>query len=150
MSAPQTGMTPGPCAGEVGPRAAWERLAADPRALLVDVRTKIEIALTGGPDLTALGREPLQVEWMTQQGRNPGFVPELLRTLGERGAGPDTPLYFLCRTAGRSRMAAGDLTAAGYRACYNVSEGFEGSLDAAGHRNSVDGWKARGLPWRQT
>lgn len=150
MSSPASPMTPASCAGDLSPVEAWERLKADPRAVLVDVRTRIELALTGGPDLSALAREPVFVEWMTQQGRNPEFMAELRRLLAGRSAGPDTPILFLCRTAGRSRMAAGELTAQGFTACYNISEGFEGSLDLQGHRNSVDGWKARGLPWRQT
>ena len=151
MSTPQTGAVPaGPCAGELKPAEAWARLVGDPAALLVDVRSRIELALTGAPDLTGLAREPVVVEWMTLQGRNPGFLDELQGQLSERGAGPDTPLLFLCRSGGRSRMAAGELTAVGFRACYNIAEGFEGALDAQGHRNSVDGWKARGLPWKQT
>lgn len=150
MSTQQTGMKPLPCAGDVDPGEAWERLAADPQAVLVDVRTRIELALTGAPDLSSLSREPEFVEWMTQQGRNAGFITELTDALSRRGAGPQTPIFFLCRTAGRSRMAAGELTAAGFHACYNIAEGFEGSLDAQGHRNSTDGWKARGLPWKQT
>lgn len=150
MSAPHKSPEPLPCAGDLAPREAWERLRADPQAVLVDVRTRIELALTGVPDLSSIGREPLCVEWMTQQGRNPGFLEELTAALAARGAGPDTPILFLCRTSGRSRMAAGELTASGFRACYNIAEGFEGSLDAAGHRNSIDGWKAAGLPWKQT
>ena len=143
-------MTPGPCAGDLSPADAWELLKSDPAAILVDVRTRIELALTGGPDLSAVSREPVFAEWMTQQGRNPSFLAELKRLLALRSAGPDTPIVFLCRTAGRSRMAAGELTAEGFRACYNISEGFEGELDPQGHRNTVSGWKARGLPWRQT
>jgi rhodanese-related sulfurtransferase len=150
MSGAPAAMNPGPCAGDLSPAEAWERLESDPAAILVDVRTRIELALTGGPDLSPLSREPLFLEWMTQQGRNPEFMAELRRLLAARAAGPDTPILFLCRTAGRSRMAAGELTAEGFRACYNISEGFEGALDEHGHRNSVDGWKARGLPWRQT
>lgn len=139
-----------PCAGEVSPEAAWARLRADPSALVVDVRTRIELLLTGGPDLSALGRPPVFAEWMSQQGPNPAFLAELQELLAQRGAGPATPLYFLCRTAGRSRVAAGELTARGYGACYNIAEGFEGDLDEQGHRNSRNGWKARGLPWTQT
>ncbi len=151
MSAPQTGMKkPLPCAGDVNPGEAWERLAADPQAVLVDVRTRIELALVGGPDLSSLAHEPVCVEWMTQQGRNAAFLEELTAALAARGAGPQTPIFFLCRSGGRSRMAAGELAAAGFERCYNVAEGFEGALDAAGHRSSVDGWKVRGLPWRQT
>jgi hypothetical protein len=34
--------------------------------------------------------------------------------------------------------------------CFNVLEGFEGDLDkASGHRNELNGWKKRGLPWTQ-
>jgi rhodanese-related sulfurtransferase len=150
MSTPQTGFVSGPYAGDLTPVQAWDRLAADDAAILVDVRTRIELALTGGPDLAALAKEPVFAEWVTQQGRNPVFMPELKKALAERGAGPDTPILFLCRTAGRSRMAAGELTSEGFRACYNIAEGFEGDLDAHGHRNSVNGWKARGLPWKQT
>lgn len=150
MTAPQTGLQAGPCAGELTPPEAFERLRADPAAILVDVRTRIELALTGGPDLAALGKEPVCVEWMTQQGRNPGFMAELKQALDARAAQAGTTVLFLCRTAGRSRIAAGELTAAGFSACYNIAEGFEGDLDGQGHRNSVNGWKARGLPWKQS
>lgn len=143
-------IAPGPHAGDLDPGTAWERLATDPTALLVDVRTRIEHSLVGTPDLAAIGKQALCVEWMTQQGPNPRFLPDLRQQLDDAGAGPDTPLLFLCRSGGRSRMAAGELTAAGYRACYNIVEGFEGELDEQGHRNSRNGWKARRLPWRQT
>jgi adenylosuccinate synthase len=32
---------------------------------------------------------------------------------------------------------------------FNVADGFEGPVDAEGHRGTVAGWKAEGLPWRQ-
>ena len=34
--------------------------------------------------------------------------------------------------------------------CTNVAEGFEGDLDSEGRRGRVNGWKVRGLPWRQS
>jgi hypothetical protein len=34
--------------------------------------------------------------------------------------------------------------------CINVTEGFEGDLDAEGHRGNLNGWRARGLAWRQS
>ena len=39
--------------------------------------------------------------------------------------------------------------AAGFTHAYNVAEGFEGGPDGAGHRGTIAGWKAHGLPWRQ-
>ena len=41
------------------------------------------------------------------------------------------------------------MTAAGYRRCYNVAEGFEGNPDTERHRGKTGGWKAAGLPWVQ-
>ncbi|MHB1436214.1 MAG: rhodanese-like domain-containing protein, partial [Thiobacillus sp.] len=42
-------------------------------------------------------------------------------------------------------------TEAGRGNCYNVLEGFEGDLNkATGHRNEINGWKYRGLPWTQS
>jgi hypothetical protein len=32
---------------------------------------------------------------------------------------------------------------------YNILEGFEGDIDANGHRGQLGGWRKQGLPWRQ-
>ena len=52
--------------------------------------------------------------------------------------------------AARSLAAARLMGALGYERCFNVTDGFEGPPDGAGHRGTVAGWKASGLPWRQT
>jgi rhodanese-related sulfurtransferase len=62
---------------------------------------------------------------------------------------PERPVLFLCRSGVRSAAAAEAAARAGYAHAYNVTEGFEGPLDADGHRG-VSGWKAAGLPWRQS
>jgi rhodanese-related sulfurtransferase len=49
----------------------------------------------------------------------------------------------------RSKAAAAAAARAGYAKVYNVVEGFEGALDAEQHRGAA-GWKAAGLPWRQS
>ena len=54
------------------------------------------------------------------------------------------------RSGARSAAAAKAMTAAGYSTCLNVADGFEGPLDAQAKRGSAGGWKAAGLPWRQT
>ena len=53
-------------------------------------------------------------------------------------------------TTARSAAAAKAMTAAGYSTCLNVADGFEGPLDAQAKRGASAGWKAAGLPWRQT
>jgi rhodanese-related sulfurtransferase len=66
------------------------------------------------------------------------------------GADKDAPVLFLCRSGARSRSAAIALTQAGYGRAYNVAGGFEGDLDGDRHRGHKNGWKAAGLPWKQT
>ena len=56
---------------------------------------------------------------------------------------------FICRSGGRSRMAAIEMTSHGFKNCFNVSGGFEGDHNAEGHRGTVDGWKFSKLPWKQ-
>ena len=136
---------------EVPVKVTWERLTADPKAVLIDVRTRSEWAYVGLPDISALGRRPVLVEWLTfpDNRANGAFVEQLKAALEEAGAGQDSDLYFICRSGGRSMQAAKAMVAAGYSRCHNVTEGFEGPLDAERHRGTQSGWKAEGLPWQQ-
>ena len=138
-------------AGDVTPGEAYRILSADPSARLVDVRTRAEWTYVGLPDLSALGREPLLAEWQVFPGMavNARFAEQADAALSGSGASRRDPVFLLCRSGARSRAAAIALTAAGYAAAYNVAGGFEGELDAEGHRGRVSGWKAEGLPWRQ-
>lgn len=134
-------------AGDLPPRQAWDLLASDPDAVLVDVRTSAEWQWVGGADLSELGKPVVGIEWMTSAGEpNHRFVEQL----GEAGLSPESPVLFLCRSGGRSAAAASVATAAGFGRAYNVAEGFEGAPDARGHRGTVNGWKVAGLAWRQT
>jgi rhodanese-related sulfurtransferase len=134
-------------AGDLRPTEAWELLKAEPAALLVDVRTRPEWAFVGIPDLDSINKKPILLAWQTYPAMqiNPTFAEELRRVV----ASPEAPLLFICRSGARSRAAAETMTAAGYRRCYNVAEGFEGQVDVEGHRGRKAGWKAAGLPWNQ-
>jgi len=125
-------------AGALLPGEAFTLMQAQTR--LVDVRTHAE--------LHWVGRVPgaLPVEWNSYPGSK--LNPEFLAGLEEL-VGKDEPVMFLCRSGGRSHEAAAAATAAGWRECYNVLEGFEGDKDAQQHRNSVGGWRVAGLPWLQ-
>jgi rhodanese-related sulfurtransferase len=137
-----------PYAGDLTPDAAYELLAGDPNAVLVDVRTKAEWSYVGIPDLSEVGREVVLAEWVSfpDGDRN----PEFLDAVSSAAVAKDAPLVFLCRSGVRSVAAAEAATAAGFSSAYNVTEGFEGPSDASGHRGTKAGWKVRGLPWRQT
>ena len=139
-----------PYAGDLEPKDAWKLLEENPQAVLVDVRSRVEWALVGVPDTSDLNTEPVFVEWQTLQGQNPAFKDQLLEELSSRNVDKDTPVLFMCRSGGRSAMAATDLAGEGYTASYNIAHGFEGELDDNAHRNSVSGWRKDGLPWGQS
>lgn len=133
-------------AGDLSPSEAWKTLQENAEAVLVDVRTHAEWVYVGVPDLSAIGRQTVLLEWQSypEGARNPSFVEQLR----EAGVGPDTPAVFLCRSGVRSVAAAQAATAAGLGPAYNVLDGFEGATDGDGHRGA-HGWRSEGLPWRQ-
>ena len=139
-------------AGDISAQEAWSTIAADPKAQIVDVRTAAEWAFVGVPDLSDAGREVRLVEWQSYPSGSvdPDFAEKAARVLREAGAGPDTPVLFLCRSGARSRAAAIAMTKAGWSRAYYIAGGFEGDLDEQRHRSGRGGWKAAALPWRQT
>jgi rhodanese-related sulfurtransferase len=143
-------MPEGDYAGDVKAAEVWETLAGDPAAVLVDVRTEVEWNLIGKPELSGIAKEPIFLQWVKMGGLNKNFVSELKAALEDRGVARDAPVYFMCQSGGRSKMAAMQCAALGYTRCYNIADGFEGDLDEHRHRNSVSGWKVAGLPWYQS
>lgn len=134
-------------AGDLDSQAAHALLSREPAALLIDVRSAPEWEYVGRPDPEALGRRVVFVSWKSW----PGMVPNerFVEEVAAVGAVPERPLLLLCRSGQRSRDAAIALTRAGFGPCYNISDGFEGPKDEEGHRNTVAGWRAAGLPWVQ-
>lgn len=134
-------------AGDISPQQAWDVLAGEPNAVLVDVRTPAEWNYVGVPDLGQLGKKPLFLPWLffPSMEVNPQFVQNLETV----HLSQEAPLLFLCRSGVRSKAAAIAMTARGYTRCYNIAGGFEGDADGAHHRGAVNGWKVGGLPWLQ-
>lgn len=130
-----------PYVGALLPEEAFELMQKAPGAKLVDVRTKAEWDF--------VGRIPasVQIEWQTYPNSqpNPGFLNELQAQVDK-----ESLVMFLCRSGARSHAAAMAATRAGYTQSYNVLQGFEGDKDGSGHRNTVGGWRAAGLPWVQS
>lgn len=134
-------------AGDVNPQQAWEMLAHDNNAVLVDVRTAAEWDFVGVPDLSGIDKEPLLVNWQVYPTMQ--VHEDFVHELEELGVEKEQPVLFLCRSGVRSKHAAQSATEAGYEICFNVAEGFEGDKDQADHRGRMGGWKHSGLPWRQ-
>ncbi len=131
----------------VPPGKVWEALQRNPKAQLVDVRTDAEWNFVGLPDLSSVGKQVVPLQWQVYptMALNAAFTEQLK----EAGFSPEHHIYFICRSGQRSMAAAQAAKAAGFPHAYNVADGFEGSVDGAGHRGTISGWKADGLPWRQ-
>ena len=130
-----------PYHGALTPQEAHLILTLAPQAKLVDVRARAEW------DLTGVIPGSLQVEWQTYPGwhPNPYFVQQL-----KQMADSEALTLFICRTGGRSHKAAEAAVQAGFLACYNILEGFEGDRDKVAQRRNINGWKNADLPWVQS
>jgi rhodanese-related sulfurtransferase len=128
-----------PDGGSLAPAEAWTLFQAG-EAVLVDVRSAEERKFVGYVEGS------VHVAWATGTSltRNPRFARELEGRVGKRGV-----VLLLCRSGNRAAQAAEAAAQAGFPKVYFVREGFEGELDAAGHRGAVNGWRYRGLPWKQ-
>jgi rhodanese-related sulfurtransferase len=140
-------------AGDLSPREAWDMLAREKNAVLIDVRSRAEWTFVGVASLAVLGKAPLYVSWQnyttSSDGRaqmvpNPHFAAAIASAVEK-----DAAAIFLCRSGGRSQSAAIAMTSKGFTRAYNLAGGFEGDRDAAGHRGQTGGWKAAGLAWTQ-
>jgi sulfur dioxygenase len=125
-------------AGDVSPQRAFDWWQSG-EAVLVDIRSDAERAwvgfIPGAVDLA----------WKQWPGMlmNPAYDEGILAAVPK-----GKKVLLLCRSGLRSIPAAKRAAELGFEA-YNILEGFEGDPDSNAHRNSVGGWRHRGLPWRQ-
>ena len=130
-----------PYEGLLLPAEAEQLRRDNPDAVIIDVRSRAEWDF--------VGRIPgaVEIEWKSYPGMlpNPQFTEQLASLVKK-----DALAMFICRSGARSHDTAMAATQAGYKSCFNVLEGFEGDRDSAGHRSSVGGWRAAGLPWIQS
>jgi rhodanese-related sulfurtransferase len=137
----------GAYAGDVSPLEAYQNLKQNKGAVLIDVRTQPEWQFSGLPDLAGIGKTPIAISLKLYPdfSDNPNFLGDAMRAIPAK----DTPIYCLCKTGGRSALAAAMLTGLGYSHAYNIAGGFEGDLNSQRRRGQVSGWKAAQLPWEQ-
>ena len=126
----------------LNPQQAWELLQQNTKAVLVDVRSKIEHAFVGHPPGAVHIPWKEAPDWQV----NPKFVAEVERVVPDKNA----PVLLLCRSGQRSLDAASALEAAGFKRLVNIVDGFEGPLDQHKHRGNLGGWRFSGLPWEQS
>ncbi|MDP2902334.1 MAG: rhodanese-like domain-containing protein [Methylovulum sp.] len=124
------------------PQQAWDLLQRNSKAVLIDVRAKVEHAFVGYP----LGAVHIAWKEAPDWQVNLAFVAEVIQAVSDR----DAPILLLCRSGQRSLDAAKTLEQAGYQRLINIEGGFEGPLDSNNHRGNLGGWRFYGLPWQQS
>jgi len=131
----------------------------DDHVLLVDIRTRAEVAFVGLPERAdkhiPYMTMPMMAEFDAAKGTyaleiNPDFPADFEAFLASRGVGKDTKVILMCRSGNRSASAANLLAEMGYSNVYSMIDGFEGDKTKeglhAGHRE-VNGWRNAGLGW---
>ena len=133
---------------------AYEQWKAEPdKVKIIDVRTPEEYLFVGHP--TMAWKIPLAAqsyEWDAAKGQYPmkplmDFVSRV-----QTMAKPNDTLMVMCRSGGRSAMAANALAKAGFKNVHNIIDGMEGDANAdsesvAKAQPLKDGWKNSGCPW---
>jgi rhodanese-related sulfurtransferase len=128
------------------------------QALLIDVRTRAEVAFLGMPTMAAANIPYMTLDYETwdeakqnfKMVPNSEFTVRMEGLLSKRGLTKDTPIFLICRSGSRSAKAANLLGLAGFKQVYTVTDGFEGGQIKEGPRKGervVNGWKNAGLPW---
>jgi rhodanese-related sulfurtransferase len=131
------------CSAEIqhiSPKTAYE-MTKNPSTCLVDVRSIAEYYLVGHPEMAV--NVPFTFWSETEQKfiPNDNFIEDIKLRFKT-----DDVLVFICRSGGRSLLAAQAALSAGFIHVFNVEEGFEGKPDDKGYR-TAGGWKNSGLPY---
>ncbi|MBF0462767.1 MAG: rhodanese-like domain-containing protein [Magnetococcales bacterium] len=115
-------------------------LLQNKEVVFIDIRSTTEHFYVGNP------KGAILVPWQDPPDAevNPHFVEEV-SYIAQKGQ----PVLLICRSGQRSIDAGNALIEAGFQPVYHVLEGFEGDRDEDQHRNSINGWRVRGLPWTQ-
>ena len=133
---------------------AYEKWRAAPdKVKLLDVRTPEEFIFVGHPEMAScipLGFQSYRFD--TEKGHyaldvNAEFVAQVQERFD-----PGETLLLMCRSGGRSAMAANLLVQAGYTDVWNITDGMEGDLVKDSEspddgKRMKDGWKNSGAPW---
>lgn len=138
---------------QVNPKTAFDILKNDENSVLIDVRTEAEFVFVGVVEDSQLKNKAILLPWliypnMSENNEFANKIEENIEAIfGQKNK--NARLYFICKTGGRSNMAAQFMKNIGYDNCFNIANGFEGEQDQNKHRSNINGWRAEGLPWRQ-
>ncbi|PWJ20226.1 rhodanese-like domain-containing protein [Jannaschia seohaensis] len=134
-------------------------LLEDPDVILLDVRSRAEVAFVGMPHRVSVHIPYMQMPMMPEYDPerrtyameiNPDFPVAVREWAETQGIRPDQPIIIMCRSGSRSARAADLLAQMGFTRAYSMIDGFEGDRasdgPSAGQR-VVNGWRNAGLKW---
>jgi rhodanese-related sulfurtransferase len=136
-------------------KEAAELRATDAEAVLIDIRSRAEVAFVGiGEGIDKhIPYMVMDQGWQfdAEKGtyrlvRNPDFLDAFEAFAWDRGLEDDATIILMCRSGSRSARAANLLHQMGYERVYSVIDGFEGDRGPTGTRD-VNGWKNSDLAW---
>ena len=132
----------------LSPKEAFDLLEANPKAVLIDVRSSMEFLFVGhakGSVHVAWIDEP---DWKVDEHFSTHVRQVMLGGLSSHEE-DNAPVLLICRSGKRSLEAGEVLIKDGFHDVYNVEEGFEGERDDDHHRSTQGGWRFHDLPWEQ-
>ena len=109
----------------------FKKLNEDQNSYLIDVRTPTEWNVDGIPDEDSFEGILFKLAIRNEEGKeNINFIEEF----NSLEIPKDSNIYFICKSGGRSNLAANMVANEGYKSLFNVEDGF------------TLGWKPKGLP----
>ena len=112
----------------------YKKLNEDHNSYLIDVRSPTEWNIDGIPDEDSFEGILFKLAIRNEEGtQNLNFIEEF----NSLEIPKDSKIYFICKSGGRSNLAANMVANEGYKSLFNVEDGF------------TLGWKPKGLPSSQ-
>ena len=109
----------------------YKKLNEDQNSYLIDVRSPTEWNIDGIPDEDSFEGILFKLAIRNEEGtENLNFIEEFKSLEIPK----DSNIYFICKSGGRSKLAANMVAIEGYKSLFNVEDGF------------TLGWKPKGLP----
>ena len=109
----------------------FKKLNEDQNSYLIDVRSPTEWNVDGIPDEDSFEGILFKLAIRNEEGtENINFIEEF----NSLEIPKDSNIYFICKSGGRSNLAAHMVANEGYKSLFNVEDGF------------TLGWKPKGLP----
>ncbi|XP_021760335.1 rhodanese-like domain-containing protein 4, chloroplastic [Chenopodium quinoa] len=113
-------------------KTAYAKLADEPNAQLLDIRSLKELREVGSPDIRGLKKKAVSIVYRGED--KPGFLQKLSLKFKDP---ENTTLYILDKFDGNSELVAELVTANGFKSAYAIKDGAEGPR----------GWMNSSLPW---